>query len=269
MVLISLFTSCYVHAIVFIGNFSKTDCATQLIKLKSIFSENPNAKGLAIVIGASDATGTIADVKNMKSAFKALNFVVYAEKTATRDEICKIVQAATEYSDYEPSCKCFAFYYAGHGGSDDGHSYILPYTIDDTEEKLYIKEGIVDFFSPENNPRLGKNPAQDRYRLFFFDCCLSDQDSRDVSKKRSLGNLPAGANMLVAYATSMKYKSKGSAGLGGTWTSVLHKNLLQDLSITTILDITCDEVINKGIIDKYNQAPHYISSVGILCLKCK
>ena len=117
------------------------------------------------MIGSSNAPGAKEDVENITSTFKELQFAIFEKPVgASKDSICRIVQAAAKYT--EDDHECFVFYYAGHGGSTDGHGYITPR---DGNNKLYIKEGIVDYFSPKRSPlwKEKKNP-KNRYRLFFL-----------------------------------------------------------------------------------------------------
>ena len=239
-------------------------------KLHSLCQKNPQAKGLAIVIGISGPPGIDDDVQNVSSTFKKdLEFAVWPHTDTVLEELACLLQVAAEFN-YPISYKFIVFYYAGHGGSDDGHGYVIPAEdeqYDETNNKLFIDEGIVSPFRPINAPNLA-----DRYRLFFFDCCLNESRKRGpgtpkLPTKPKKMNIPSHGKCLVAYSTSMTFVATGDTGLGGMWTRHLCDNLKLDHPITTILDITYDEVAEKTQKQLEQQAPHYLSCIGTVYLK--
>lgn len=241
-----------------------------LLELKAVMKKEKDPKGLALLYGNTDPTGVRVDVENMKSAFSALGFAVLLKLDAGKEWIEATMVAAAKY-DYPSSCQFIAFYYAGHGGSEDTHTFIYP-NKKEKKMKVFIEEGILKRFYPENAPGLGN-----RVRLFFFDCCLLDDTVKahgPVCSEQDMDfDLPARGNILVAYATSMTYASRGDDKNGGTWTRHLYKNITEyDLPITTVLDITWTESMllsNKEVRAKGKgnvQGPHYMSCLGLTYL---
>ena len=216
----------------------------------------------------------MADVENMERTFSTLGFAVLA----TFDQGKSWIQAAARIAacsqyPYPESCHFIVFYYSGHGGSDDTHAFIYP-TKRDKKNKLFIEEGILEYFYPENAQGLG-----DRVRLFFFDSCLLDDTQKGPSAHSASDQdtdlvLPPRGNMLVAYATSSTYSSRGDDEKGGIWTQHLHRNIMdfERLPITTILDITWTQTMNsshaEGNVRRRHkiQGPHYVSCLGLTYL---
>ena len=236
-------------------------------QLHSLLKNYPQAKGLAIVIGVSGPPGIHDDVQNISLTFKRdLGFAVWQHNDPLLEELACLLQVAAEFN-YPISYKFIVFYYAGHGGSDDGHGYVIPAEddqCDETNNKLFIDEGIVSPFRPKNAPNLAN-----RYRLFFFDCCLSESRERgpNIPKKKQQMKLPAHGNCLVAYSTFMTNEAAGDTDVGGIWTRYLYENLKLDLPITSILDITYNEVVEGTQKELSLQGPHYVSCIGTVYLK--
>ena len=138
------------------------------------------AQGIAFVIGISGPDGIEIDVENMTSAFEKLNFAVFKQTDLTYTDLVSLVSVATALT-HPLNYKRIAFYFAGHGGVDDdtGRAYVLPLQIKDEVEKLYIEEDIVSQFWTENTEKLEYHDC-----LFFFDCCLSSNSTRDSSEMK-------------------------------------------------------------------------------------
>ena len=254
---------------IYTAQISEDDVDDSVLELRGIVQRKSEAIGLAIVIGILNASGVHDDVENVSSTFEQLKFAVWKKENTSLKALYRIVLAAAKYGEtyrYPLSYKFITFYFAGHGGSDDGHSFVCPaYLRGQPKPKLFIEEGIVSPFRPKNAPQL-----KYMYRLFFFDCCLNDPNRDDTTEHAvpKQMKLPAHANCLVAYGTSMEYYSKGYKGKGGVWTGYLCENLRNyDLPITTILDITHSQVIKNSMEIDDNQAPHYVSCVGVVYLK--
>lgn len=231
---------------------------TALDDIEDICLRNRNANGLAIITGTTNAQGIVDDVQNMYKTFHDhLKFAVLAPVNPSYDTLACLIQAVSQYDKYPDRYRVIAFYSAGHGGIDeDGHPYIK----DSAENKLFIEEGIVSPFHPDNSPNLG-----DRKRLFFFDCCLSYADDESIKNHHSM-RIPRLRHCLVAFATSVSEKSSGDIGKGGIWTRYLHENLKTDASLTYILDKTNEQVV-KETQDGKVQGPHYVSGIGPINLR--
>ena len=148
--------------------------------LKSLCNKCFLAQGIAFVIGISGPDGIEIDVENMTSAFEKLNFAVFKQTDLTYTDLVSLVSVATALT-HPLNYKRIAFYFAGHGGVDDdtGRAYVLPLQIKDEVEKLYIEEDIVSQFWTENTEKLEYHDC-----LFFFDCCLSSNSTRDSSEMK-------------------------------------------------------------------------------------
>ena len=226
--------------------------------------------GVAIILGIVNKygpQGTDRDVELIKTTFENLKFGVYVVKDPDIDKIAAVIQVAST-TIYPTSYKFVAMYYAGHGGSEDGKGYLIP--CGDNDPRFYIDEGIVFPFQPSQAPHLS-----DRYRLFFFDCCLktsSEEGKVPVMQKsdpKQPSFLPPRGQCVVAYATSLEAVSSGDYITGGIWTKALCNNLRYDVPISTILDMTWNDVVEetRQKLGKNIQGPHYVSSVGSLFLR--
>ena len=164
-------------------------------------------------------------------------------------------------------------YYAGHGGREDGKGYLIP--CKDKDPRFY--EGIVFPFQPSQAPRLS-----DHYQLLFFDCCLKKalRQERYLScKYLILQNLPKQplflppcGHCIIVYATvatSLAAASSGDYITEGILTKTLCNNLQYDVSISSILDMTWNDVVEETCqkLGQNIQGPHYVSSVGSLFLR--
>ena len=221
------------------------------------------AQGIIFVIGIYGADGTAKDVENIERRFKKLKFCIYTERDPTAAEIIILIKAAAK-CDYPYRYRYVAFYYAGHGGSDEfGELFITPQQAVNSNpgvEVLYIEKYIVE---PLNCLK-----DRDLTRLFFFDCCQSQgkathtmyspRDSGQVVKKTKQH-----PGVLIAYATSDGQKSFGDQTNGGIWTYHLCKNLKKDLPLVTILAETYDEIVKKR---ESFQEPTTVTRIGALQL---
>ena len=225
-------------------------------------------------MGNTSAAGVNLDVDRMKDTFEKLNFVVMVRYDPSFVDLVALLEVAATYAYPTGFFRFIAFYFAGHGGSDDGHAFIYPSRSESSP--LYVEEGIVEKFYPEEK----SSSLGNRARLFFFDSCLKD----DTVKGHGQGSaqfeegdamLPARGNILVAYATSLTFSSRGGPKNGGYWTRHLYRNLVDlDLSLSAVLDITWEQTViatakkNKRNMYK-TQGPHYISCIGLAYLKRK
>ena len=241
--------------------------------LRNAINEKKDVAGLAILVKVKDhddgPAGVDIDVQNMGKVLGELNFAIYdvsAQGNPDVKSIKAIILAASTYKDYPDSLKFVCFYYAGHGGTNDGH----PYIVDEDSNQLRVTDDIISPFYPENAEHLGK-----RIRLFFFDCCLTDdrgvRDHVQYDKKPLI--IPPRGNCLVAYSTSLTTESRGDDENGGFWTRHLSKNLQLDTSLSTILDVTYEDTVkfcNDKCLQRMKvQGPHYVSCVGPVCLRSK
>ena len=203
----------------------KNTLITEIGKLGNV------VRGVAILVASEENGGSQSffnqglykDITKMKTAFENLKFAVcdYTIHHPRNTDIKEIITAASSYDNYPDSLQYICFYYTGHGGSSDGHPFIL----DRNNDNLPITKEIVSPFYPENAPHLEK-----RIRLFFFDCCLSNVVNKDklgqVAKEKSL-LLPSKGNTLIAFATAMESVSK-LGETGSYWTNILIKYLTSD-----------------------------------------
>ena len=247
-------------------------------KLKEEVEENLRKNGLAIVVGIAEsgskesaAAGVSKDCRKMAKVFKNLGFAVWDIEDGSSVQVAATLQTVAQ-TEFPNSYKFIIFYFSGHGGSQDNHTYIQCH-VDDPDEvsTLSIEKGIIAPFLTRNASKLKKL----RY-IFLFDCCLKDAES-EVCRLKDI-SLPSFDNILIAYATSMTFTAKGG-NEGGLWTNSLAENMELDCPLTSILDLTWDKVvrefIKKNQFDVDNgklipQGPHYTSSAGLiwLCRKC-
>ena len=122
---------------------------TQRIKNRYREVDADNINGFAFVIGIYGPAGTKADVDLVSSTFEDLKFAVDRRVDQTCEELACLIEAASAPEmKYPLSCKCMAFYFAGHGGIDEsGKPFILPMQKGkDVVERFYIEEDILTFF---------------------------------------------------------------------------------------------------------------------------
>ena len=120
-----LFEGYHFFSFTYLGHFSisqkELDTEKQRIKNQYREEDEDNIKGFAFVIGIYGPKGTKADVNLVSSTFEDdLKFAVDRRMDQTCEELaCLIKAASAPKMKYPLSCKCIAFYFAGHGGSDE------------------------------------------------------------------------------------------------------------------------------------------------------
>ena len=238
--------------------------------LQRLFNDRENAQGLAIIVGMVysqySVEGADADVTNMTKTFKELGFAVLKEEDVNRTELQAIVKAASEYPyiTEAPSCKVIAFYFAGHGNSESRRALMVLKGGD-----KYFVEDVVSLFYPVNTKQM-----KHLKRLFFFDMCLGSERDQGVRKDDVTVPLleyavPAKGNSLVAFATTIGYYVRGDNN-GGFWTRFLHKNLLKDQDIFSVLADTWEETVRFTTDYERNrqiQGPSLTACMGHLNLR--
>ena len=196
----------------------------------SVFvKKNLKKSGLALLVGmiTNGPCGVEKDLDTMKDAFEELGLAVWQLPDASDMKIASVVETISQYP-FPSNYKFIVFYFSGHGGSLDSHTFIS--TAGDLDDhgqspRLFIEEAII-------SPLLPKNPkstlSKDVRRLFLFDCCLTDSTLRGhapVIKKEDV-SIPPRGNVLVAYATSMTSLARADPEKGGgVWTRFLAQNM--------------------------------------------
>ena len=222
-------------------------------RIGNLFKARPECQGIAFVIGTHGPAGTGVDIDNVRNTFIDLNFAVWDERDLTCSKLACLVKAAA--SHMYPCYKYLAFYFAGHGGSVNGHPFIVPMKLkgDGSQQKLFIEQSILSCFQKSR-----------KRCLFFFDCCLvATEDSDKSTQASNIFKLTAPVKCLVAYATATGYKSQGDKVQGGLWTRTLCAKLKEPLPLSAILDET--HTIVTSMTDE--QPPHYESCLGSVNLK--
>ena len=135
------------------------------LKIDNLTQEHKFArtKGIIFVVGIFGPDGTAEDVENITSTFKELKFAVFSERDLTAEKIACLVQAAAECT-FPYKYRYIAFYFAGHGGTDESDKPFIRGLQTDASKKelLHIDDFII---TPWKVLQLT--------RLFFFDCCQS------------------------------------------------------------------------------------------------
>ena len=192
------------------------------------------------------------DGEQIPRVFRELGFVVYRQENTNCIELSCLVQTIARGEWYTRKCKYMVFYYAGHGGiNKNGDSFIK---LGEGEEgKFYIQRDILSHFK--------RHKINNKKRcLFFFDCCLSEEDG--ASRSYNYPEVPI--HCLTAFATCSGEKAKGFTATGGVWTQQLCEKLKLQLSISDILDHTHTAVLEKC---DGAQKPVYVSNAGAVFLK--
>ena len=214
-----------------------------------------HTKGIIFVVGIFGADGTAEDVENITSTFKELKFAVFSERDLTAEKIACLVAAGAEFK-FPYKYRYIAFYFAGHGGTDEsGEPFIQGLQTDASKKEiLHIYDFIV---TPWKGLQLT--------RLFFFDCCQSAgsgtefRGDNDVVKKKPK-DYPG---EVVAFASNTGKKASGSVTSGGLWTHYLCKNLRKPQPITTVLALTFEDV--RKVQEDF-QEPFFQATIGALVL---
>ena len=234
---------------------------TQRIKNRYREVDADNINGFAFVIGIYDPAGTKADVDLVSSTFEDLKFAVDRRVDQTCEELACLIEAASAPEmKYPLSCKCMAFYFAGHGGIDEsGKPFILPMQKGkNVVERFYIEEDILTFF--RSSPKKTETKKECTH-LFLFDSCLSAGTT--CASPQSTVSLVPPPQSVIAYATYPGERARGNRE-GGVWTRHLCKYLKLPIPITTILARTHEDVKNDG---GDVQLPYQTSCVGEVFLK--
>ena len=239
--------------------------------------EHPEKKGLALIMGITtpDApAGVKNDIDNMAKTLESLDILIWRAENACLYGITAMLKVMSEYN-FPSAYKFIIFYFSGHGGSVDGHPFIFTQDNEDDDNKLFVKEGIIDHLLPRNTPKIDKSV----HRIFLFDCCLVDNTIKkhgQVTRQEDF-SIPPQGNVLVAFATSLTAVARADPNKGGVWTRFLTKNIEEvDLPLTVVLDLTWEDTvlhfndvfkqqIRQGKMDP--QGPHYTSSSGLIWLK--
>ena len=120
-----IITQCiYIPAGVHVFPVSKEDLKKMKQRIANLFKERQECQGIAFVIGIHGPAGTDVDIDNVCSTFSDLNFAVWRERDITCADLACLVKAAASHK--YPSYKYVAFYFAGHGGSVNGHPFVVP-----------------------------------------------------------------------------------------------------------------------------------------------
>ena len=188
------------------------------LKIDNLTQEHrfAKSKGIIFVVGIFGPDGTAEDAENITCTFKESKFAVFSERDLTAEKIACLVQAAAECR-FPYKYRYIAFYFAGHGGTDEsGKPFIRGLQTDASKkENLDIDKFII-------TPWKGLKLA----RLFFFDCCQSAGSgtafrSDDGVVKKRPKSYPG---ELVAFASNRGKKATGNVTTGGVWTHYLCKN---------------------------------------------
>ena len=227
------------------------------LKIDNLTQEHKFArtKGIIFVVGIFGPDGTAEDVENITSTFKELKFAVFSERDLTAEKIACLVQAAAECT-FPYKYRYIAFYFAGHGGTDESDKPFIRGLQTDASKKelLHIDDFII---TPWKVLQLT--------RLFFFDCCQSAGSGTafrgdDGGVKKKPKHYPG---EVVAFASNRGKKATGNVTRGGVWSYYLCKNLRKPQPITTVLALTFDDVCK---VQEDFQKPFFYATVGALVL---
>ena len=219
---------------------------------------NSQARGIIFIFGISGAAGTDVDVNNVYSTFKdQLKFAAFRRENLSCSHMATHIKAAATF-DYPMFCKHKAFYFAGHGGIDKNQQPFFNAVSEKPSEVISVQKNILTFFQSTQY-----KPSESF--LFFFDCCLSSNESKKRDRKPFAFEIPV--RCLVAFATSPGLASCGSQQDGGQWTKLFCQNLRnvkKAETLTAVLDCTHQAVMKQS---NRAQPPQYSSCVGPIYLK--
>ena len=182
----------------------------------------------------------------MKSTFnKSLNFATWVIKDPSPDKIRKVAQIVSEYSLFSIHLRGVVVYYSGHGGSKNGKEYFA------LASDIFDSNELTSPFEPANP----KCRLEDRYRLFLFDCCLTDIKGPPLDTAAPIITAnsvlphyqPSVDFTVVAHAGYVREPSIGNSWEGGIWTHCLCQNIREYAAkkkIFFILSKTREDVIN-------------------------
>ena len=234
------------YSIVGIPSITHEDIEMEKQEIGRIYSQANRPRGIAFVVGIFDPDGSHKDIKEMASAFEEpLRFAVYLVPDPTCTKLAAILIAAAQY-EYPITCKFIAFYFSGHGGTDDrGQEFVIPRKLKGDSDILMVDHNILGPFRSRNGDPIPLKNGERRPCLFFFDCCLSQADIVHTSKDFfDLKDPPR--HSIIAYATSPGLKSQGNKTEGGLWTRYLSKNLKKENEpLTKILTDTHKNVSSE------------------------
>ncbi len=200
-------------------------------------------QGIIFIVGMHGVAGTDVDVKKVQSTFEHpdINFVVLSIQSPTSAQLSALIAAASKY-EYPFRYKFVAFYYSGHGGTDNNGN---PFVLTLSEGQVFIEQSIIEPLK-----------SIERIRLFFFDCCLSQPTigakSVDTAKSGDTSSAPPiikrnrPQGEVVAYAVSKGQAASGDQNRGGEWTRRLCVNILRPDPIVMVLAKTNREVQEAG-----------------------
>ena len=226
-----------------------------------IFSESPEAPGMAFLIGMAGREG---DIKKMTTAFETLQYAVFPMEDPSLDELQRLVYEASNNLEYPLDYKNIVFYLAGPGGIDpQANPYILGLH-GDANRQVHIEEEII---IPFDGSRL-----MAKCRLFFFDIILSDYHSKSSNMKKPPYLQPRSGFLIAFSALKPCSEICDDQGKGGIWTYLLHDNLIKlgtSNTITSILDRTFHQLRERTTGRRVSYKPqesHYVSCVGPIYL---
>ena len=175
------------------------------------------------------------DTQLMKEAFDYLKFFTMVKHNLTQDELISLSHFIANYP-LPKSCQRFVLTFSGHGG--DGFIY------SEDEKRVNVNDIVAAFIPPNCNNSLAGIP-----RLFFFDTCRGDLHDQGViargGDEKWQSKVPSTGDILIAYATTAKYKAFEGID-GGFWTSILAKKLVS--SHDSIYDVLTE--VNWELIEK-------------------
>ena len=180
--------------------------------------------------------GPIKDTHSMKEAFDYLKFFTMVKHNLTHDELISLSHFMAN-CPLPKSCQRFVLTFSGHGG--DGFIY------SEDEKGVKVNDIVAAFTPPNCNNSLVSMP-----RLFFFDTCRGNLEDIGIlargGDEKWQSKIPSTGDILIAYATTARYKAFEEIGGGGFWSNLLAKKLVSSHdSIYDVLTEVNRELINK------------------------
>ncbi len=241
-----------------------------------------NAKnGLAIII-TNDYLGTDKnklkgphkDGEKMANVFWQLNYEIFPLKNMSKDRLqfsLHHLVSTINYSMYN----CIVIIFSGHGTTDKNKStYIFTH---EPQCQLFPVQELVDCFLPRNAPNIATTP-----KVLLIDACLGDKSaieeavmvpiskgpSEPAATSKSGHSIPTiivppDSNYIVAYSTSIGYKSFETEACSGVWLDAVEKKIREKAHHDNVLNILSD--VNADLLKMYQSFKPVMTQPLIVC----
>ncbi|WP_345371590.1 caspase family protein [Algivirga pacifica] len=202
---------------------------------------------LALVIGVKDyeiissLKNTLNDADSIANSLSNMGFDVIRVSNGVKSTIEEKIQEFTERMKYY---NVTLFYYSGHGVQEKGVNYLIP-----KEATMSSHEKILEECVSINQVMKGMKSANNKLNILIMDACRESISNMALTRTSTyqygLQPVEAPNGSIILYATAPGELSGDGSGNNGIFTASLLKFIKHDISIGTMFDKVCQDVVKK------------------------